>query len=612
MESKKIEAIFDSYLTKEKTSYAILISGKWGSGKTHLWKNPLEEIAKKKGFDPIYISLNGIESIKEIEGTIFSRLLPFSDTLENKGVKNVLKALNNLVNVGGKIFGRGTQLTDLTKGININLDVSKKVFCFDDLERCPVDSANILGLINEYTEHKNTKVIICSAEEEIKEKNSYDRIKEKVVGRVLYYTANYDELFKGYVKKIKEEDFKKFLNSKKETIINFFKRHKIENLRTFIFYLENVKQVYKLYADEEDISVDRMLFFTAIISTEFKKGRLTISDLDDNKGIDGFAMFIDFGASLNNNFGKPIIGAEPEVEKEKSYKDEFIEEYLGSENEKNMYSFSTTIYEFILTGYLNEENLKSEIDRNNGKIEGAEEYKPFNSLMGYNFRILENEEFEKNLIDVLDYAEKGIYDIYDYQPLFNNYKYFIKIGALNMSQEELTAKLHKGLEIANQKCEINFGKYRQIEGIRVFKGDEALNEIDVKILELHDEKNKQLKKENANRIFDIISLDYDEVDDFLKETLNRENGLFQFINGKDFFDSLIKLKNKNILTFSNALVDIYKKTYISEPNKELPFFKTLHENITAYIKSNELKNPNKIILEELIIRLDEIIQSFEH
>ena len=170
MESKKIESIFEDYLNKENTNYALLISGKWGSGKTYLWKNVLKNSAVNEGFRPIYISLNGIESIKEAENHLFSSLLPISDKLQKKGIKDVIKLLRNTANIAGKIFGRGTQLIDFTKGIKINLDVSKTVLCFDDLERCAIEPERILGLINEYTEHKNAKVIIFSAEEEIKDK----------------------------------------------------------------------------------------------------------------------------------------------------------------------------------------------------------------------------------------------------------------------------------------------------------------------------------------------------------------------------------------------------------------------------------------------------------
>ena len=36
-----IDDIIIDYLNRKDTNYAVLMSGKWGSGKTHYWKNAL-------------------------------------------------------------------------------------------------------------------------------------------------------------------------------------------------------------------------------------------------------------------------------------------------------------------------------------------------------------------------------------------------------------------------------------------------------------------------------------------------------------------------------------------------------------------------------------------
>ena len=606
MESKKIESIFKDYINKEHTNYALLISGKWGSGKTFLWKNLLKKKAVKEGFRPVYISLNGIESIKEVENIVFSSLLPISKTLEKKGVKEVVKILRNTANIAGKIFARGTQLIDITKGIKINVDVSKTVLCFDDLERCKVEPESVLGLINEYTEHKNAKVIIFSAEEEIDDKSDYNRVKEKVVGRILTYTANYDELFDSYVSGVTNSDFKKFLSSNSTSIIHFFKNHNIQNLRTFSFYLENLKELYEYFKDENETEVDRMLFFTAIISNEFKIGNLTVVNLEDKKGIDDFMLFINLDDVVDGMLGTPIVKSNTKEEvKEKSYSEKFIDKYLSNQNEKERYVFSSAIYEYVLTGFFDDEKLKNEISTRTGKSNGTKEESAYNTLMGYNFRVLENDELDKAISDVLDYAEKGKYKMYSYQTIFNNLSFHIKIGSLGVTEEDLVSKLLKGLDISKTISEVNPS---EISHILHFKKEENLNDIEKRILELHNEKRDNEKNEKANRIFMVIEQELVEVDNFFNEILNSENCLFEFINPDDFFEKMIGLKNKNLLVFSNALDDRYKKSYIEFPEKERPFFETLKGLINDYFGHNDLKNPKKVILEELMIRIDEVIK----
>ncbi|WP_034042194.1 P-loop NTPase fold protein [Wocania ichthyoenteri] len=606
MESKKIESIFEDYLNNENTNYALMISGKWGSGKTYLWKNVLEKKAVEQTFRPVYISLNGIESVKEAESILFGSLLPISKNLQSKGAKTAFKIIRNTANVAGKIFGRGTQLIDFAKGIKIDLDVSKVVLCFDDLERCAVEPERILGLINEYTEHKNAKVIIFSAEEEIDDESDYNRIKEKVVGRILNYTANYNELFNSYVENVADSNFSEFLASNEKPIIHFFKNHNIQNLRTFGFYLENLNQLYKYYKDESETEVDRMLFFTALISNEFKNGELTITNLEDKKGIDDFMLFIDLDDVVNGMIGTPIKSKDVDGE-EKSYSEKFIDKYLSSQNEKDRYVFSNSIYEFVLTGYLDEDKLKHEINTRNGKSSSSKEENAYNTLMGYNFRVLENDELEKAISEVLDYAEKGKYKMYSYQTIFSNLTFHIKIGSLDVTEEELITLLLKGLDISKTNSEVNIS---EISHIMHFRKKEDLNDIENKILELHNEKRNNEKYNKANKIFEVIDQELVEVDDFFNEVINSENCLFEFIDPNSFFNKMIGLKNKNLLVFSNALFDRYKKGYLEFPEKELPFFETQKELITNYSNQKDLKNPKKVILEELLVRIDEIINRF--
>ena len=68
---KEINYAVKDYLNEDSVDYAILINGKWGSGKTYYWKNYLEKIIIDKGITTLYISLNGVDSINEIGKKIF-------------------------------------------------------------------------------------------------------------------------------------------------------------------------------------------------------------------------------------------------------------------------------------------------------------------------------------------------------------------------------------------------------------------------------------------------------------------------------------------------------------------------------------------------------------
>ena len=49
------------------TNYALLINGAWGTGKTYFIRNSLmESLHQQTNQPPIYVSLNGVNSLEEI------------------------------------------------------------------------------------------------------------------------------------------------------------------------------------------------------------------------------------------------------------------------------------------------------------------------------------------------------------------------------------------------------------------------------------------------------------------------------------------------------------------------------------------------------------------
>ena len=69
----------------------IMLSGKWGSGKTHFWKNKIQTVLndENKKIPNHYISLYGKTSIEEIKNEVFLKIFESVDSFEfeEKGTK---------------------------------------------------------------------------------------------------------------------------------------------------------------------------------------------------------------------------------------------------------------------------------------------------------------------------------------------------------------------------------------------------------------------------------------------------------------------------------------------------------------------------------------------
>lgn len=190
--NQNIEKYLDSYLAKDDTQYATLLTGKWGCGKTYFIKNYIKK--HKEDYKFVYISLFGLKSMDEVNELIFSQLHP---VLGSKPAKLVTGLFKSAVKIGIPIADVTT--IDIEPS-NFNFfqqdNYNNSIFVFDDLERSFISYDEILGFINNLTEHNSLKVILVANTEEINEENSsiFDNFKEKVISRT-FVVQNDDEGF---------------------------------------------------------------------------------------------------------------------------------------------------------------------------------------------------------------------------------------------------------------------------------------------------------------------------------------------------------------------------------------------------------------------------------
>ncbi len=196
----------DFYLKLKKPDYAIMITGKWGTGKTFF----IEKFRKSYSWfwirRPVYISLYGIKDESEIENQIF--------------IKSLYNSLEKIIIpfvVGFVLFFLGSILLEKTYEIRESdsfiqwMGLLGSIICFlliwfyktfrtlvlrvvllwnniilDDFERSEIPFDNLLAYLNRYVEHLHKHVIIVCNEEEIKiedkNKDSFQKIQEKIIG----------------------------------------------------------------------------------------------------------------------------------------------------------------------------------------------------------------------------------------------------------------------------------------------------------------------------------------------------------------------------------------------------------------------------------------------
>ncbi|QLL11147.1 P-loop NTPase fold protein [Pseudomonas chlororaphis] len=274
--NQHIDDYLDYYLTRdEPPRYAVMLNGAWGVGKTYLLRSFLKdrEISSEQY---TYVSLYGLTSTTEIDDRIFTDTHKFLDSAPAKLVESIGRSALSYVSVE----------TDLSRKLFFK-KFKKDIYIFDDLERCEIPINNVLGYINEFVEHKDKKVLIIANEKEIKKPESYQRIREKLVGKTLAVQPSLQDAFTQFISKLKSVSLQELLAQHANTIQQLYNQHNLNNLRTLQQSIWDFERFFSLLDEKHRSHPDAMLACINLIlplAFAFKAGELQEEDIAQRPG----------------------------------------------------------------------------------------------------------------------------------------------------------------------------------------------------------------------------------------------------------------------------------------------------------------------------------------
>lgn len=342
LSNKEIIEIIQDYIKDDIYKSAILINGKWGSGKTFFIKEELfKVITNDRKYDEknIYISLYGLENIKEISNRLYSELC--SETLVkisgvekesiNKGIKLIPKMVSSLSKFIPIPFIKDLDSFQeiLRPLIEEIVKIKKCIIVFDDLERCKIDISELFGYINELVEHNQVKVILVANEDKIQIKSKYNEIKEKLIGLTIKYKPEFNSIYEKIIDTyLKENELKKYLKKEeqKSLVLKEFNDKEYYNLRTLIHLITAYKKIFSLL---KSIKFDKKYLETHLNNTLIYSAYILLELKIKNK-LENLDFF------ENNEMGSV---------------------FLKDNSQKVLYGYKF-INDYFQTGYLNKEKIK--------------------------------------------------------------------------------------------------------------------------------------------------------------------------------------------------------------------------------------------------------------
>lgn len=180
-------------LIDDQENRVIALSGKWGTGKTELWKQIREETQNAQAKEAVSASLFGVGTITELKLKIAEGLAPklgerHFDAIRAgiAGFKKVLKGVHSS-------FSALDELSLLA----VPYMLKGRFIVIDDVERkhTKLTIDEILGFIDECVQNHGCRILLILNSDKLTDQNIWGQIREKVVDEELKLNTSPSEAF---------------------------------------------------------------------------------------------------------------------------------------------------------------------------------------------------------------------------------------------------------------------------------------------------------------------------------------------------------------------------------------------------------------------------------
>lgn len=612
---QNLDCAINEYL-RIQTSYSILITGKWGVGKTFYFKNTLTEninqtptfVDASRNYKSIHISLFGLSSIEDIQAQIFLSLQPYlrNKTFRlsrglGKAIARGILSLNNLGNVDDYISDLKPYTGDL-------LNLEELVLCFDDLERMSktITLHEFLGYINSMVENDSAKVILIANADQI---NDFDNLKEKVVGITVDFVPQFEQNLKEIITQKYASSFRSytsFLNSRIDFFLELEEAFE-SNLRVLTFCLDKLHLVYSDLKNEIldkpgkenqiiEEKLEQIIRFTIAVSIEHKNNQLTFTD---RKNIDKYHMLDfsewSFGALEKTAESKAEVGPENEM----PYSENFKKKYFGKNSES---TFFESIYAYVTGGNQFDIELFKQEAKEKFHIHEEAILPQFKILEKLNYRnhvSLSDKEYSDLTERMIQFAEQAEYDLRHCVTVFHFATRFGNIMKYDI--DELTKRIENGLSKAVGKYDYD----NLLEDyLSVPENDPNRDKI-IHLIQTALRINEQIKENSLKQESLKIISDLNENPTKFIQTINDKGSTWAhtpILHNITYEQIHSFIKSSSLANFSQFVVFIskrYRGVWHDQLNEEISFLNLTLKILEEFSRESESKNRRNYFLDKL-------------
>jgi hypothetical protein len=182
-------------LLDDKDNKVIALSGKWGTGKSHLWREVKSASGDEKVKNALYVSLFGLTSMDQVKLKIIQSSMPDSGqtSLRWEQAKKAWGAASKVLESVHKGFGAINEIALLA----VPSLLKERVIVLDDIERkhekLSVDE--VMGFIDEFTQQHGARMVLILNNDQLADKAMWDTLREKVIDQEIRLETTPGEAF---------------------------------------------------------------------------------------------------------------------------------------------------------------------------------------------------------------------------------------------------------------------------------------------------------------------------------------------------------------------------------------------------------------------------------
>jgi len=182
-------------LLADREVRVLALSGKWGTGKSHMWKGVRDASTDPDVKAALSVSLFGVASLAELKLKLVQSAMPL---LEKKGPRAdaVRGAVNTAKQAVQSVFKLGSALDELAL-LAVPAMVRDKFIVIDDIERKhdKLSIDEVLGFLDDFTQNYGSRILLILNTDQLVDKQVWETFREKVIDEELRLETTSAEAF---------------------------------------------------------------------------------------------------------------------------------------------------------------------------------------------------------------------------------------------------------------------------------------------------------------------------------------------------------------------------------------------------------------------------------